>query len=186
MFIRFVQAVYIMTCLAGCILVPCGNYEISGTTADNAEGEMYNGHWHEDCGWAGTSGNWNLFGDGHATISFLPDAAGDRSWQSIDLVIGVSFPTELLVEDTVIDASQMYGGAYINPGLTLVEDEAALVGGTIEVASGEAGDVCVDDGPTFRLRWDLTYGEEGGPMYVLDGSDRVQFSSFLSEDCGGF
>lgn len=165
--------------------VPCGSYEVSGTLATDAEGRDYNGHWFEQCGTYGASGTWDMMGDGFADLTFTPDAAGERSWQGIDVEIGVGFPTALLVPGTTITTDDMGGSAALNPCISCPQDGAALSAGTIEVLSGwEGTDPCEpDDGPTLRLRWDLTFGAEGGPLYALQGTDRVQFSTFTTSAC---
>jgi hypothetical protein len=167
----------------GLACVPCGSFVLSGTTATDATGADYNGTWHEQCGAKmGTSGTWNLLGDGLATLDFFPSAAGDRDWMAIDLEISVSFPTDQVVSgETVTD---LVGGAAINPAITAHLDGVGLTEGTIEVGGVQGtDDVCEGDGPTAHLTWDLTYGAEGGPLYVVKGSDRVLFMNFLSEDC---
>lgn len=161
----------------------CGSFVVSGAQATNFEGETYNGHWFEECGANyGTTGTWNLFGDGFANLEFRPSASGDRDWLGIDLEIGASFPTDQIAEGATV--TDVVGGAAINPGITLHEDVAGLTSGTIEIESFQGlDDVCADDGPTLRVHWDLTYGAEPGPVYVVKGTDRVLFSNFLSEDC---
>jgi hypothetical protein len=176
----------VLAVLTAC--TPCGTYQIDQTTADNADGERYNGRWTETCGATyGTTGQWNHFGDDLAWITFSPNAPGDRGWQAIDIEITVAFPTTLLVPGTEITAEQMTGGAMINPGITLTEDLVGLTEGSIEIVSGwEGTDVCEpEDGPVFALRWDLLFGGGNGPTYELSANDKVQFSTWLSVECGG-
>jgi hypothetical protein len=173
----------------GVACAPCGSYEIDQTTADNAEGERYNGHWNETCGALyGTTGQWNHFSDGLAWVTFGPTAPGGRGWQAIDIEISVAFPTGSLFPGNVIGLDQMGGGALINPGITISEDQVGLAEGTIEVVSGwEGTDICEpEDGPIFVLRWDLLFGGGNGPTYTLVGKDKVQFSTWLSDECQAF
>lgn len=163
----------------------CGDYDLSGTTATDYEGHGYNDHWYEECGPnMGTSGDWNLFGDGNADVSFFPNAQGKRGWQGIDIEIGVSFPRDLLVSGTTIGLADLSGGADLNPCIDCRQDGAGLTDGQIRVLSGDDGaDPCVGDGPTWKIAWDLTYGADGGPLYEVHGRDRILFMNFLSEDC---
>lgn len=168
------------SCLA---CAACGSFEISGTTATNYEGHDYNGRWSERCGMnSGTGGTWNLFGDGMANLDFRPSASGDRDWMGIDLELTAAFPTDQIADGATI--TDVVGSAAINPAISAHEDAAGLTEGTIEI-SGLRGmdDVCADDGPTAHVRWDLTFGAEPGPLYVVKGADRILFMNFLSADC---
>lgn len=173
--------------LAQAACATCGRLETSGLTATDAEGRMYNGVWGESCGAnRGTSGTWNLYGDSAAHVMFFPTAPGDRGWMAIDLNLEIAFPTSALVQDAVL--TDLAGGAFVNPGLTLSEDLASLTDGEVEVLSVSGlDDPCADDGPQARLSWDLTFdsGVDGGPRYEARGTDVILFSNFLSEDCPG-
>jgi hypothetical protein len=181
-----VRLALVATAIAACFAcVPCGSYEVSGTLATDAEGNEYNGHWREQCGSFGAFGTWDLMGDGIAGITFMPDAPGERGWQGIDIEIEVGFPTTLLVPGTTLTTEDMGGGAFLTPCISCPQDGAGLTAGTIEVVSGwEGTDPCeLDEGPPMRLRWDLTFGAEGGPLYELQGTDRVVFSTFTTPAC---
>lgn len=169
--------------LMGCLL--CGTYQVSDTTATNADGQDYNGTWRESCGATrGTWGSWNLYGDDTVEIRFAPDRNGSDTWDAIDFEITAVVPTANWEVGRTLEVGEFWGGAYINPGITLTEDVAGLTQGTLRIDSGWEGDVCeAEDGPEYRLTWDLVYGEEGGPTYVVEGSDGVQLSTFLSESC---
>ncbi len=176
----WLAAAWIGSCAA---CAPCGTFVLSGTTATNYEGFDYNGVWHEQCSVnMGSSGSWNLFGDGMANLDFFPSASGDRDWMGIDLEITASFPTAQIKDGATI--TDVVGAAAINPAITAHEDAAGLTEGRIEIHGLQGtDDVCADDGPTARVTWDLTYGAEGGPLYVVKGSDRILFMNFLSADC---
>lgn len=166
----------------------CGSLDISGTTATNYEGNDYNAHWFESCGAnMGTAGTWNLYGDGGAYIDFFWSAPGDRDWQSIDIEMSVAFPTDLVEPGATVGLDQMGGAVALNPCIDCRQDIAGLTDGTVEILSGSGDDdPCADDGPVYRVQWDLVFGEEGGPHYVTSGTDKIRFSNFLSEDCGGW
>jgi len=165
----------------------CGTYVVSQTVATDYEGHDYNGTWKEVCGaQRGSTGVWDWWADGWSYLWFSPDAPGERSWMAIDLEIQVGLPLGGVVAGDVLEA-ELAGSAAINPGISLAYDQAALTSGTVEVLSVPAGDPCeIEDGPTYRLKWDLTFGGGAGPTYVLKGNDSVQFSTFTSDACGGW
>ncbi len=170
--------------LAGC---GCGDVVVSNTTADNFEGNQYNGSWKEKCGPInGAYGNWDLFGEGTADMWFSPSARGDRFWMASDLEITLSMDLGSLVVGEVLGLDEVWGGASINPGVSLSEDPAGLTEARVEVLDGPDPDedVClIEDGPVYRLSWELLYGGGDGPTYELSGRDKVRFSTFLSESC---
>jgi hypothetical protein len=184
--IRLWMVAGVLVAAAAC--APCGSYEITNTLAETPEGGTFNGHWKEQCGASyGTWGTWDLMGDGVAELWFDPDAAGDRSWDalSIEIIVGV-WNTDL-VEGATLGVDQLGGTALLNPCVSCPQDTASLTSGTIEVLAGPEGDPCdIEDGPTFKLRWDLVFGDGVGPTYEATGTDAVQLSTFLSEVCGGF
>jgi hypothetical protein len=183
--IRVLMVAGVLAAAAAC--VPCGSYEISTTAAMSADGASFNGSWREQCGVnTGTWGTWDLLGDGVAELWFDPDAAGDRSWDSLSIEIAAGVPTSALVEGATLGLDQVGGYALLNPCVSCQQDQAALTEATIEVLSAPEEDACtIEDGPTFRLKWDLVFGDGVGPTYVVSGADQVQFSTFLSETCGG-
>ena len=110
---------------------PCGSYVISNTAATDYEGNGYNGHWREQCGALyGATGVWDWSG-GFNEIWFSPDAAGERSWQGIDVEITLGFPVDRTKPGEEIDAADMYGGAALNPCIDCRQDMAGLTGGTL-------------------------------------------------------
>jgi len=172
--------------VGGC-LAPCGTYEISDTTALDAEGRDYNGTWREQCGAkAGTSASWDLLGDGNALVFFSPTGPGDRSWQAIDIEL------ELVLDNSRLAPGERFefgdggigGSAALNPCIDCRQDQVGLTGGYVEVLSGfEGDDPCAEeDGPTFKLEWSLEFGGDG-PSYVLAATDKVMFSTFLADSC---
>lgn len=174
--------------LPGCLLMPCGDYEISNTTVTNYENQDYNGDWREICtAEMGSSGVWNMMGDGMAEIWFGVDGRGSRDWMGIDVEIAVGFATAKLVPGEVIELADLYyGTADINPCIDCPQDFATVTEARIEVLSGWTGDdPCAEgDGPEFRLDWDLVFGDGVGPTYLADGKDDVLFSTFVSAECG--
>lgn len=170
--------------LMGCLL--CGTYEVSNTSATNNDGDDYNGTWRESCGEGrGTWGSWDLYGDDTIEIYFAPDRKGDDTWDAIDLSVSAVVPIENWEVGRTLEVGEFGGSAHINPGATLVEDPAGLTEGTLTIVSGwEGDDVCaVEDGPVFKLQWDMVYGGDDGPTYVVDGSDSVRLGTFQSESC---
>ena len=170
--------------VSGC--APCGGYEISNTLATDYYGEDFNGHWKERCGSSdATSGMWDSFADGWSSLSFRPGASGDRDWLGLHIEIDVTLPTAGLVVGRVIEVDELGGTAALNPCISCRQDEAFLTSGTIEVVGGFDGDdpCAEEEGPVFRLRWDLVFGEDGGPLYEAYGTDQVLFSTFVSDAC---
>lgn len=165
----------------------CGGLDISGTTMLDAHGEGYNGHWTEQCGVnTGASGNWNLFGDGGAYVTFFWGSTGDRDWQAIDIEMEVAMPLDRVRAGETIEAADLAGSAQLNPCIDCGGDRAGVTEGRIEVIDGDDDvDPCAGDGPAWRIDWDLTFGAVGGPLYETRGRDRVRFSNFLSASCGG-
>ena len=169
--------------LQGCF--HCGSFDVSGTTVISDDGEAYDGHRYEVCGTIGTWGNWDPEGDGRAVIYFTPTAHGSRFLQVADFAVSASVPDTLLVPDTTIDLDQIGGAAFISPEVSQMKDLVGLTQGTIDVLSGYEGeDPCAEsEGPTWRLRWSLLFGDGTGPTWDLEGTDKVQFSTFLDSEC---
>lgn len=185
--LRRLQALLVLTPLSGCVLLPCGQYVVENTTATSASGHPYNGSWAETCGVeSGTSGNWDLIGDGQADLIFWPSDSGDRWTYASDIEIAVGLSTSLLVPGQTIGVDDFsHAGAAVNPCVDCWQDEAGLSSGEIEVLSGwEGGDPCAEDpGPAFRLRWDLAFGDGVGPTYTARGEDEVAFSVAFADPC---
>lgn len=167
---------------------PCGHITISNTLATNYEGKDYNGTWKESCGVnLGSTGVWD-WDPGWNEIWFDADAPGDRSWQGIDVGVTVGFPVARTVPGEVIEIDELYGGASINPCIDCPQDFAGLTEGTLRIVSGWTGDdPCEpDDGPIFKIAWDLVYGGGDGPTYEVRGTDAIQLSTFTTDACSSW
>lgn len=195
----------------GCIGT-CGSYTIqTGVWFDQVMGDLWegdptatqpeghdfvalDGEYREQCGkkW-GTWGNWDLLGDGRATINFQtyhPD---------FDLDIN-SIPIDLYATVPVGDwqpgqrfelGSTLLGWAELTDMSGEHFKQASLVSGWVEVTSGTLdGDVCAEDegwaqgvGPTFGLSWELEWSDGADVHYAAEGADDVWFDTFLSAAC---
>jgi hypothetical protein len=177
----------VLSVLPGCMLFRCGDFELSGMTALSAQGEEYDGRWHETCTASmGTSGVWE-WEAGWSEIWFFPSASGSRDWQALDIDIVVGLPTASLTDGAEIPIEDLYGSAVLRPCLDCYEDAAVLTEGTIQVKSGPGEDEgCEGDGPEHRIEWDLVYGDGSGPTYELHGNDRILFSNFTTDACSSW
>jgi hypothetical protein len=177
--------------LAGCDL--CGTYTVA--SGYELDGEPLDGTYKEACGAVrGSWGSWNLFGDDRA-ILFLEFS--DMNTALVEME--VSMPLERMVAGEVIGLPDLLGHAAINDMAGNVFAGAALEeGSTVEIVSdrSDGDDPCTMeggdtwDGPTFVLRWDLSFHSDGGGGETYDyaavGKDTVGFDTFLSESCGGW
>lgn len=174
--------------LTGCILFPCGDYVIENTAATTDDGRSYNGKWTETCSAsAGTSGTWDLYGDGNAQLVFAPSGNDDNWTLARDIMMEVAFPLERLVVGETIHLEELAAGsAALNPCIDCPQDTVAVSSAEIEVLSGYDGTAPCDEdpGPAFQLRWDVTFGDGAGPTYRAQATDDVEFSVLLSESCG--
>lgn len=160
---------------------------ISGTEATNYEEKDYNGSWFEACGvHQGSSGVWD-WNPGYSEIWFSPSAAGSRDWMGLDIELVLGLPSATLQSGGTIPLEELYGSAALNPCIDCRQDVAGLTAAEVEVIAGFEGDACdLEDGPELTLSWDLTWGAEGGPHYAFTGRDKILFSTFTTEACGGY
>lgn len=171
----------------------CGSYEIS--TGFSFGDTPVDGAYHEDCGarW-GSTGSWDLFGDGGAEIWFETSASGDRDWNSVPIDMALYLPIDRLVPGAVFGIEDLWGNAQLGDMSGNTYAHAGLTAGHVEIVAQKSdpdADPCDvvyknQDGPAYLVDWDATFegaDGEGAYRYEATGRDTVQFSTFLSESC---